>query len=84
MGAGLPPPVDLLSVDAAVVVCLYLAVAAPKSHGILPVLELTCIVINLIAVVDSLGIVLCVEDCLRSPYTEEVHQSVGLHCWQFV
>ena len=77
MGAGLPPPVGLLSVDAAVVVYLDLAVAAEKSNGILPVVEVALAVL-VISVEDGLFVTLSGDDALGDPGAEEVHQAVGL------
>ena len=78
MGAGLPPPVGLLRpVDAAVVVVLDLAVATPKSDGILPVCEVALAVL-IISVEDGLFVTLCGDDALGNPGAEEVHQAVGL------
>jgi len=70
MGAGLPPPVGLL-------VTLDLAVTTPKSHGILPVVEVALAVL-VISVEDGLFVTLCGDDALGDPGTEEVHQAVGL------
>ena len=70
MGAGLPPPVGLL-------VTLDLAVAAPKSHGILPVVEVALAVL-VISVEDGLFVTLSGDDALGDPGAEEVHQAVGL------
>ena len=77
MGAGSLPPVGLLSVDAAVVVYLDLAVAAPKSHGILPVCEVA-LAILVISVEDGLFVTLSGDDALGDPGAEEIHQAVGL------
>ena len=77
MGAGSLPPVGLLPVDAAVVVFLDLAVSAPKSHGVLPVVEVALAVL-VISVEDGLVVTLSGDDALGDPGAEEVHQAVGL------
>ena len=70
MGAGVLPPVGLL-------VTLDLAVTGPKSHGILPVVEVA-LAVSLISVEDGLIVTLSGDDALCYPGAEEVHQAVGL------